>query len=644
MSNFYITTPIYYVNARPHLGHAYTTIVADALTRFHRMLGDKTLFLTGSDEHGDKIVQAAEKMNMSPQAFVDETSSHFRKLWPNLSVAPDHFTRTTDKQHERAVQDFLTRLYEAGDIYFGEFGGWYCYGCERFYTEKELENGLCPQHQVKPEFISEKNYFFRMSRYLPWLAQYMREHPDMIRPERYMREALAMLEEGVLDDLCISRPKTRLSWGIELPFDRNYVCYVWFDALISYLSALGWPDGEEYREFWPGSHLIAKDILKPHAIFWPCMLKAANVPIYRHLDVHGYWLSRDSKMSKSLGNVIDPLDMLERFGLDAFRYFLLREMNFGSDANFSEEAIIQRINADLANDLGNLFSRVLSMAAKFLNSTVPQCGHMAEADKLLMENGLNAAANYLDLFPECHFSRALESLWTFVRLCNKYVDTEAPWSLHKNGDLERLNTVMAILLAGMRKTAILLWPVMPDASVAMLAQLGEKLPGNGESPVPDIQEEAKIFLLLKSGTRLAPVSNLFPRIDAKAIKISVSEKLPEKQAENVPAKALADIQSFRQLEMRAGTIIEASKHPDADRILVLKTDFGEGEPRQILSALAEFYGPEELAGRRICAILNLKPRKIRGLMSNGMVLTVEADNKVVLLEPPAAMPNGAVIG
>ena len=330
MKTYYITTPIYYVNARPHLGHAYSTIVADTLKRFHRMLGEDARMQTGTDEHGDKIVKAATAAGVTPQAFVDDISGVFRNLWPKLGIENDGFIRTTDPDHMKAVQVLLQRLYDKGDIYFGEYGGHYCYGCERFYTEKELENGLCPQHLTKPEYISEKNYFFKMSKYQDQLRQYILDHPDFIRPERYRNEALAMLEGGVLEDLCISRPKSRLTWGIELPFDKDYVSYVWFDALANYITALGWPDNENdesgnYRKYWPGEHLVAKDILKPHGIFWPTMLMAAGLPLYKHLNVHGYWLVKDTKMSKSLGNVVDPLKAAEHFGLDAFRYFLLRE-------------------------------------------------------------------------------------------------------------------------------------------------------------------------------------------------------------------------------------------------------------------------------------------------------------------------------
>lgn len=637
MSSFYITTPIYYVNARPHLGHAYSTIMADAATRLHKMMGEKTLFLTGTDEHGDKIAQAAEKKGLSPQQFVDEISASFRDLWPRLAIGHDRFERTTDAAHKRAVQRFLQILHDQGDIYFGEFGGYYCFGCERFYTDKELENGLCPQHKCAPQYISEKNYFFRMSKYLPWLKDYLRQHADLVRPERYMVEAIGMLEGGGLEDLCISRPRSRLEWGIELPFDKNYVCYVWFDALIAYLSGIGWPDSSEFRQFWPGEHLIAKDILKPHAIFWPCMLKAANLPIYKHLDVHGYWLSRDAKMSKSLGNVVEPLAAIVDFGLDAFRYFLLREMKFGADANFNDDAVIARINADLANDLGNLFSRVLSMNGKYFAGLVPPMGGMADADEEIADIALASCQGWLQYFKAMRTSRALETLWKLVSALNHYVDAQTPWALYKAGQLERLGTVMNVLLAGLRKIAICLWPVMPGAALRMLEQLGCAFPGQGLPPVTNIDAEVSQFELLPQGASLASASALFPRIETKKEAACENGRLQAKpdKDDNI------NFDAFKAVRMGVGTIISAARHPDADRLLRLEIDFGEEKPRQIISGLAEHYRPEQLTGMQVCAVLNLAPRKIRGLMSHGMVLTVQSGDKLVLAVPSGPVKNGS---
>lgn len=640
---FFVSTPIYYVNARPHLGHAYTSTLADAVTRFQRLMGKDAFLLTGTDEHGDKIAQTAAKEGITPQELTDKVSTEFRAILPRLGVEPNRFIRTTDPEHKAVVQRFLQLVYDKGDIYFGEYGGHYCYGCERFYTEKELEDGLCPQHKVAPSYISEKNYFFRMSKYQGWLKQHILDNPDFIRPERYKSEVLALLDSGALEDLCISRHKSRLEWGIELPFDKDYVCYVWFDALVNYISALNWPDGADFARYWPNAqHIIAKDILKPHAIFWPTMLKSAGIEPYRHLNVHGYWLVRDTKMSKSLGNVVDPLKMIDTYGLDVFRYFALREMHFGSDASFTEEALIARQNADLSNDLGNLFSRVLSMAAKYCGGKAPSPGAYGDEEKRLQELAEDALRNYQTLFDGFRFSAALEALWELVRALNKYVDSAAPWALFKAGDQERLGTVMYTLLECQRKIALHLLPAMPGAAAKMLEQLGQN-----PSAVGRLQDELGVFGLLRAGTPLASSSNLFPRLEQLKKDepgAAPAKSAPAKAEKAAPASAdgaLIEFGDFQKLDLRVGVILKAEKHPDADKLLCFTVDLGEEKPRSIVSGIAMHYQPGDLVGKQVVVLANLPPRKLRGVASEGMILTAgEDDTGLSVLTTLAAVRPG----
>ncbi|WP_415718021.1 methionine--tRNA ligase [Maridesulfovibrio sp.] len=645
MDSFFITTPIYYVNAKPHLGHAYTTILADSMNRFHKLLGDETFFLTGTDEHGDKIVQAAEKGGQTPREYVDEISALFSGIWPGLQIENDDFIRTTEERHIKCVQEVLQKVYDKGDIYFGEYGGHYCFGCERFYTEKELVDGKCPQHETVPEYIAEKNYFFKMSKYQDWLIGHINANPDFIRPERYRNEVLSLLKSGALEDLCISRPKSRLEWGIELPFDKDFVTYVWFDALINYITALEYPDGEKFEKFWPkANHLVAKDILKPHAVFWPTMLKAAGIKPYQHLNVHGYWLIKDTKMSKSLGNVVSPLEMAEKYGVNSFRYFLLREMVFGNDSSFSEEALVGRLNADLANDLGNLFSRTLSMTHKYFEGKVPNQGDEAEEDCEIKSLGRKAMAEFQNNFLEAKFSRGLEGLWELVRGLNKYIDTTQPWTLYKEENLSRLGTVMYVLLENMRKIAVHLWPVMPEASEKMLEQLGIQF----APEKVNLQGEIDVWGLLDPGTEVAKKSNLFPRVElpkeepAPKKKEAKKSKKQEKQAtEELPG--IIEFPDFQKVDMRVGTILSATNHPDADKLLLVKIDTGDDEPRQVVAGLAEFFKPEELEGRQVVVVVNLKPRKLRGEVSQGMILAVRNGEEMQLLSVSGPVGNGCKV-
>lgn len=628
MSQFYISTPIYYVNAQPHLGHAYTTIVADSLNRWNRLAGKKTFFLTGTDEHGDKIVKAAEKNNLAPREYTDTISAQFQDLWPCMRVEYTRFIRTTDPDHIACVQDFLQRVYDKGDIYFAEYGGHYCFGCERFYTEKELEKGLCPDHQAAPEFIQEKNYFFRMQKYIEPLRKHIEDTPDFIQPAHYRNAVLAMLRED-LGDLCISRPKSRLTWGIELPFDTDFVTYVWFDALLNYITGLGGLESDGYRTFWPvAQHVVAKDILKPHAVFWPTMLLSAGLPLYQKLLVHGYWTVNETKMSKSLGNVVAPLSLAQKYGLDSFRYFLLREMNFGQDASFSEEALVGRLNADLANDLGNLFSRTLTMTHKFLDGKVPEVASEKLAADECAKTGQRACANFGQLFGQCQFARALEELWAFVRYLNKYIDQSAPWTLHKNGETEQLRIVLRLVLEGMRKVAVLLWPVMPDSSEKMLAQLGDV-----KGVFVDLREDISRWDMLATGTEVAKQSNLFPRCEFQVPAVEPVEEETE----------LIEFADFQRVHFRIGTVLEARAHPKADRLYLLQVDVGESQPRQIVAGLAEFWKLEELPGRQVVVVANLKPRKLRGEKSEGMVLAVKDKDGLALLAPSREVPDGSAV-
>ena len=473
MERIYITTPLYYVNAEPHLGHTYTTVLADTLKRYFQSLGYEAFLLTGTDEHGDKIAQAAAANGSSPKEYADRISDLFRSTWDECGIAYDHFIRTTDTYHQEYVQKVLQKIYDAGEIYFGEYGGLYCYGCERFYTEKELVDGKCPDHQIVPDYISEKNYFFRMSKYQERLVEEIQQKPNLIRPERYRTEVLAFLREP-LEDLCISRPTSRLQWGIPLPFDADYVTYVWFDALLNYVSALNHRGGDSVQSLWPtAQHLIAKDILKPHAIYWPTMLMAAGLPLYDHLNVHGYWVMDSGKMSKSLGNVVRPLEMKARFGMDAFRYFLLREMAFGQDAKFSEEALITRINADLANNLGNLVSRVLAMQQKYFAGVVqPLASEWAREDLELSAKFAQAETELKGFMAELQFHRALESVWSALDHANRYVVQTAPFTLIKDADKKtRVGEILHHLLEVIRTLARVLVSFMPETADKLRALL-----------------------------------------------------------------------------------------------------------------------------------------------------------------------------
>ena len=613
--SFYVTTPIYYVNAEPHLGHVYTTVVADTVARFQRLKGEEVFFLTGTDEHGDKIVQAAQKAGLSPQDYVEHMSKTFQDTWPVMNISYSRFIRTTDPAHKRVVQFVLQKIYDNGDIYFDEYEGLYCFGCERFLTEKELKDGLCPDHMTPPTPLKEANYFFRLSRYQDWLIDYIKRNSDLITPQRYRNEILAFLSE-TLEDLCISRPKTRLTWGIDLPFDNRFVTYVWFDALLNYLSGIGYPDNPRWKRIWPAHHIIAKDILKPHAVYWPIMLKALGVPIYRQLHVHGYWNVGQAKMSKSLGNIVRPSYLVQNYGVDQVRYFLLREMAFGLDANFSEDSLIQRINAELANDLGNLVFRSLTMVAKYFDGYVPDCHYPEEQDRTIWALAEKTVALYKKEMEGFQFHRALAALWKLIREANRYVDHQAPWSLMKTGQTDRAATVLYYLLEVLRVVGVCLWPVCPRSSERILRNLGFE-----PAEALDLKKVAQ-FGLLPSGRKTSRGKALFPRIE------------PHIQED----KAYISFEEFQKIDLRVAEIIAAEKVPKTDRLIKLTVRCPE--ERTVVAGIGEYYRPEELVGKQVVFVANLKPTTIRGIVSEGMLLVAKGQRDLGLIVPEKASKPG----
>ncbi len=636
MGKFYVTTPIYYVNDRPHIGHAYTTILADVLARYHRSLGDETFFLTGTDEHGQKVEKAAAKRGMDNLAHCDETVVRFQELWKKLGITNDRFLRTTQPFHEKVVSDIMQELYDRGEIYKAEYSGWYCVGDERFFTEKDLVDGKCPECGREVQEIRESNYFFRMSKYQDWLIDYIQTHPDFILPAFRANETLGFLKKP-LNDLCISRPKSRLAWGIELPFDRDYVCYVWFDALINYISGVGYQQQEpDFNFWWPAScQLIGKDILTTHSVYWPTMLKAIGLPLPKTIFAHGWWLTGATKMSKSLGNVVDPMAMIAKCGVDAFRYFLLAEMSPGNDANFTEAGFVSRYNSDLANDLGNLLSRVNKLTIRATGGAIPAPPAKLEAEDEEFLASIAAAVRVMrESLENMKLDQGINAVMDAVRAGNRYLEKCAPWQLAKVGNTERLHAVLYHAAEVLRQVAVLLSPVMPEK----MAALGEAL-GYAPGELGTIADLAKPSDL--AGRVMKEISPLFPRIveteDAPQAKMATLAKTaPE------PVK-LVTIEDFAKVELKTAKVLAAEAVPDSDKLLKLQIEVG-AERRQIVAGVAQSYTPESIVGKTIIVVANLQPAKIRGVESQGMLLAAKSGKKLQLVMVDGEVPSGVKIG
>lgn len=649
MKNFYLTTPIYYPSDNLHIGHTYTTVAADVIKKFKKMQGYDVYFVTGTDEHGQKIQGKAKEAGISPKEYVDNIVADIKKLWKLLEIDYDTFIRTTDPHHEKAVQDIFTKLYEKGEIYKSTYKGHYCTPCEAFWAESQLVDGKCPDCNREVHLAEEEAYFFRLSKYRDKLLKLYEENPDFIQPESRKNEMINNFLKDGLEDLCVSR--TSFDWGVKVPFDPAHVVYVWIDALACYITSLGYgtENDDNFKKYWPANiHLVGKEIVRFHTIIWPALLMALDIEIPKKIFGHGWILFEDDKMSKSKGNVIYPEPIIELYGIDAFKYFLLREFSFGQDGSFHREKFLQRLNSDLANDLGNLVSRTVTMIEKYNEGTIPLSAKEDEIDAQLKEMAINTAPRVEEYMEKLNFSQALEEIWKFIRRTNKYIDETTPWILANEGKKDRLDTVLYNLSESLRIISILIKPFMEKTSLEIRNQLGL----NEEI----LWEDTKVWGKLTAGVKVGKRKIIFPRLDIReelkklneANEKLIEERSKRKKESKVEEAKKEEVQEitiddFAKVQLRVAEVISCENHPKADRLYVLKLKLGE-EERQVVSGIKEYYSPEDLVGKKVIVVANLKPVKLRGVESKGMILAAEdSEGNLTLLSTLEDIASGATI-